>query len=155
MKITNELKEKFRQTCETLIENEGVCTSLGCLNCPFSSNYYESGETCIDAGYKELRTGLTPDPSVVRSAKTWLVENYPETYRESAKNPDNIEHPAHYADTVPGLECIQITQHFNFNRGNAIKYIWRAGHKNDEIEDLKKAIKYLNFEIERLKKGES
>lgn len=63
---------------------------------------------------------------------------------------DNVKHPSHYADTVPGIECIQVTQHFNFNRGNAIKYIWRAGHKNDEIEDLKKAIQYLEFEINRL-----
>ena len=63
---------------------------------------------------------------------------------------DNVKHPAHYADTVPGIECIQVTQHFNFNRGNAIKYIWRAGHKNDEIEDLKNAIQYLEFEIKRI-----
>lgn len=66
------------------------------------------------------------------------------------ENSDNVKHPSHYADTVPEIECIQVTQHFNFNKGNAIKYIWRAGHKNDEIEDLKKAIQYLEFEIRRL-----
>ena len=40
----------------------------------------------------------------------------------------------------------------NFNRGNAIKYIWRAGEKNKrtEIEDLKKALFYINDEIKRL-----
>lgn len=63
---------------------------------------------------------------------------------------DNVKHPSHYTSVVPGIECIQVTQHFNFNRGNAIKYIWRAGHKNDEIEDLKKAIQYLEFEIARI-----
>ena len=63
---------------------------------------------------------------------------------------DNVKHPAHYADTVPGIECIQVTRYMNFCRGNAIKYIWRAGHKNDEIEDLKKAIQYLEFEIKRI-----
>jgi hypothetical protein len=63
---------------------------------------------------------------------------------------DNVKHPAHYADTVPGIECIQVTRWMNFCRGNAIKYIWRAGHKNDEIEDLKKAIQYLEFEIKRI-----
>ena len=61
-----------------------------------------------------------------------------------------VKHPSHYTDVVPGIECIQVTQHFNFNRGNAIKYIWRAGNKNNEIEDLKKAIQYLEFEIARL-----
>lgn len=64
-----------------------------------------------------------------------------------------VKHPKHYTDTVPGIECIQVTQHFNFNRGNAIKYIWRAGNKNNEIEDLKKAIQYLEFEIKRLEDG--
>ena len=68
------------------------------------------------------------------------------------KRNDFITHPHHYAETVPGIECIQVTQHFNFNRGNAIKYIWRAGQKDKEkeIEDLKKAIQYLEFEIERI-----
>jgi hypothetical protein len=44
----------------------------------------------------------------------------------------------------------------NFCRGNAIKYITRAGHKdpNKEIEDLEKAVFYLNYEIKRLKEQE-
>ena len=66
---------------------------------------------------------------------------------------DLVNTPAHYADRVPGIECIQVTSHFNFNRGNAIKYVWRAGEKGDaakEIEDLNKARKYLDFEIQRL-----
>ena len=65
-----------------------------------------------------------------------------------------VNHPEHYASVVPGIECIQVTQWFNFNRGNAIKYLWRAGSKGgdrEHAEDLRKAIKYINFELERLK----
>ena len=62
---------------------------------------------------------------------------------------DNINHPKHYTEHPSGVECIQITEHFNFCLDNAIKYIWRAGLKNDRIEDLKKAVFYLNREIER------
>ena len=62
---------------------------------------------------------------------------------------DFVNRPAHY-NHLNGVECIQVTEHFNFNRGNAIKYIWRAGHKGNEIEDLKKAAWYLKREIERL-----
>lgn len=36
----------------------------------------------------------------------------------------------------------------NFNCGNAIKYIARAGRKGDRLEDLKKALTYIQFEIE-------
>lgn len=65
-------------------------------------------------------------------------------------NGDPVQHPSHYADRVPGIECIEVAQHFNFNRGNAIKYLWRAGAKANEIEDLRKARQYIEFEIARL-----
>jgi len=60
--------------------------------------------------------------------------------------------PAHYTAHPSGVECIQITEHMNFCRGNAVKYIWRAGEKGDEIEDLKKARWYIDREIARLEK---
>ena len=63
---------------------------------------------------------------------------------------DSVEHPGHYTTHPSGVEVIEITKHENFCRSNAIKYILRAGKKQNEIEDLKKAIKYLQFEIERL-----
>jgi hypothetical protein len=58
--------------------------------------------------------------------------------------------PPHYQAHPSGVECIQITEHMNFCLGNAIKYIWRAGLKNNAIEDLRKARWYLDREIERL-----
>jgi hypothetical protein len=68
---------------------------------------------------------------------------------------DNINHPSHYSEGPAKcqcgrpIECIDITQHMDFLRGNALKYIWRAGRKTeDKIEDLKKAIWYLSKEIQ-------
>jgi hypothetical protein len=63
---------------------------------------------------------------------------------------DNINHPDHYNWHPSGAECIEIAEHFNFNLGNALKYIWRAGRKGKVIECLKKAVWYLNREITRL-----
>jgi hypothetical protein len=64
---------------------------------------------------------------------------------------DNVNHPQHYTSHPSGIECIQITEYMNFCLGNAIKYIWRAGVKNkDTIQDLKKAVFYINREIYRL-----
>lgn len=56
---------------------------------------------------------------------------------------DEVNHPKHYNDHPSGIECITITRHMNFNMGNAVKYLWRAGKKNSEIKDLKKAIWYI------------
>lgn len=77
-----------------------------------------------------------------------------EEYRRAVAEPDLVNHPSHYTEIVPGIECIQVTEHFNFNRGNAIKYVWRARAKGDEIEDLKKARWYLDREIANLEAGQ-
>jgi len=69
------------------------------------------------------------------------------------KKNDNINHPTWYTDHKSGIECIQITEHMNFCLGNAIKYIWRADLKHDAIEDLKKALWYIQKEIERREKN--
>lgn len=66
---------------------------------------------------------------------------------------DPVNHPVHYTDHPSGVECIQITEHMNFNLGNAIKYIWRAALKGNLVEDLKKAVWYINREIARLEKA--
>lgn len=63
---------------------------------------------------------------------------------------DLVNHPPHYTSHPSGVEAIQVTRWMNFNLGNAVKYIWRAGLKNDAIEDLRKAAFYINDEIERL-----
>jgi hypothetical protein len=65
---------------------------------------------------------------------------------------DPVNSPDHYTADPSGIECIEITRHRNFNIGNAIKYIWRAGLKDSDkdIQDLRKAIWYLQDEINRL-----
>ncbi len=64
---------------------------------------------------------------------------------------DIINHPAHYTGVTAEIECIDIARHLNFQLGNAFKYIWRAGKKGGrgkEIEDLKKALWYLEDSIQ-------
>jgi hypothetical protein len=62
---------------------------------------------------------------------------------------DNVNHPMHYNSHPSGVEAITITEHMNFNVGNAVKYLWRSDHKNG-LEDLRKAAWYVNREIERV-----
>lgn len=74
---------------------------------------------------------------------------------------DRVEHPSHYTwlKKLCGIEAIDITRNMNFNLGCALKYILRAGHKEEEgmsikekqIEDLEKAVWYLTDEINRIK----
>jgi hypothetical protein len=64
---------------------------------------------------------------------------------------DMVNHPPHYTSHPSGVECIQITEHMGFNLGNALKYIWRADLKGSAVEDLEKAIFYINRELEKRK----
>lgn len=71
-----------------------------------------------------------------------------------AHDKSSVEHPAHYT-AYKGVEVIDLTEQLNFNRGNAVKYICRAGLKDPEreVEDLEKALWYIKREIGRVAKG--
>ena len=78
--------------------------------------------------------------------------------KDNEQKTDNVNHPSHYNSHPSGIECIEIARHHNFNIGNTIKYLWRAGLKSEEgmedtdkqIEDLNKAIWYIQDEIKRI-----
>lgn len=65
---------------------------------------------------------------------------------------DNVNHPKHYTSHPSGIECIDVTKHMDFCIGNAMKYLWRYEDKTNPIEDLKKAIWYIEKKIEMLSK---
>ena len=64
---------------------------------------------------------------------------------------DNVNHPSHY--TAGGIETIDYIEAkgLNYNLGNVVKYISRAGKKKEvtRIDDLLKALWYLNREINK------
>lgn len=63
------------------------------------------------------------------------------------KSLERVDHPAHYNQGK--FEVIDVIEDWKlgFNDGNAVKYIARARHKGEEIQDLKKAVWYLNRQI--------
>lgn len=79
--------------------------------------------------------------------------------KEIVSNDDMVNHPSHYADgKIEVIEFIE-DKKLGYHRGNAVKYISRAGKKKDsgmadalkEIQDLEKAVWYINREISLLK----
>lgn len=67
---------------------------------------------------------------------------------------DPVESPDHYTWHV-ACECNDIAQEFNYNIGTALKYLWRYQHKGNPIQDLRKAVKKIKQEIERLEHEET
>lgn len=66
-----------------------------------------------------------------------------------------ISTPSHYQGTIQPIDLIN-AQNLNFNLGNVVKYVCRAGKKDGEnvLSDLEKAKNYINYEIERVKNNE-
>lgn len=89
-------------------------------------------------------------PEDAQKADENLALKISDEYGKSTDDP--VNHPKHYTH-YKGVEVIQLTRQMNFNRGNAVKYIARAGLKDPskEIEDLEKAAFYIQDEIKRLK----
>lgn len=65
---------------------------------------------------------------------------------------DLVNHPKHYTSHPSGVECITVVEHMTFNVGNAIKYLWRSGLKDEApiMRDLQKARWYIDREITKL-----
>ena len=108
--------------------------------------------------FKEDATSSYSYCSVEDFKKFWK----PYKASDDKAHDDKVNHPSHYTwlKDLCGIEVIDITRHLDFNLGNSIKYILRSGHKKEEgytdkqktIEDLKKAVWYLNDEISTLEK---
>ncbi len=77
----------------------------------------------------------------------------PNTFR-TEPDADMVNKPPHYLKHPSGVECIQIVEEMGFNIGNAVKYCWRSSLKNNTVEDLNKAIWYLNREILRIERNQ-
>ena len=110
--------------------------------------------------YKCIEEGiLLGNNSIPYNIKNCMLD-YENYFQENGIKKDNVNHPSHYSwlKDKCGIEVIDITRHLDFDLGNAVKYILRAGKKQDAslngiektVEDLKKAIWYINDKIKQL-----
>ena len=100
------------------------------------------------------------EESPQEALERYILENPEEVKKDLQRmKQDAVNSPSHY-NQLP-VEAIEICKHYNFARGNVLKYILRAGHKESEgmtkeekeLQDLKKAQWYLNYEIKQLEEN--
>lgn len=117
-------------------------------------NYSEDFKNFVRMSEENILGMMAATESVIESmvkTKFYSEEDSRGETSDEAIPDDPIHHPKHYTH-YKGLEVIQLTEQMNFNRGNAVKYIARAGVKDQskEIEDLEKAKWYIQREIDRV-----
>lgn len=91
----------------------------------------------------ETPGGIKVDSGSTEDAKGPQIFRLQESISRLESDP--VEKPAHY-QWLP-IEAIEITEHFNYCMGNALKYIIRADHKGKPVEDLRKAVYYIRREL--------
>ena len=116
----------------------GYCCEVSCDTCVLHGKWTNAfdGNDCIyidTADEKELDWGLELIGALVPD--------------------DPVNHPSHYTKGKIEVADFIADQKLNFDRGNAVKYVCRAGSKdpNKEVQDLEKAIWYIEHEIKMLK----
>lgn len=98
----------------------------------------------IKAATEKIQDSIMPEPLVMEYTPPQQIEMF-----EPATDP--VNHPAHYK--VGGIETIDFIEakKLGYNLGNVVKYLTRADHKGNKLEDLRKAQWYLTREINSLK----
>lgn len=117
----------------------------------------EGGEghyVCAVAEIERLRSQLqaqAPQPGAVSVLASGIV------FGDAQPTYEFVQHPAHYNSHPAGIECITVIEPMSFCVGTAIKHLWRAGLKPgaDHVQDLRKAITYIEFEIARVERGKA
>ena len=128
--------------------NEAGCYKWKiCESCMSFEEDPQTGEHCAACEYPGITTSDMPIGTKPTNYAPAVLVGYPETTF------DAVSHPSHYTEGRQ-YEPRKVIHDWglNFNLGNAVKYISRAGRKGDALEDLKKARQYLDFEIEEMEK---
>lgn len=115
----------------------------------------QDNTTCVNTNGQKVAYNILNEDIIKEHLKLTYSNN-----RDNSPLEDKVNHPSHYTwlKDKCGIEVIDITRHMDFNLGNALKYILRAGHKSEEgytnrqkeIEDLKKAIFYIQDKLKSL-----
>ena len=105
---------------------------------------------------------ILPEVKQLQDEVSNLEKLYNSTHYQESAPKQKVNHPSHYSylKELCGVEVIDITRHLDFDTGNAVKYLLRAGHKSEQgyddttkaIEDLQKAIFYIKDKIDLLSK---
>ena len=166
-------------SCSFMDAKEIIVASCPNPNAKFSESWFQ--RTWMDEGTQFKKYYINYAPSIVSDASCGFSDKFYDFYFNNAREyfsrllkelnnnntnenkpmKEHVNHPEHYNLHPSGVECIEIAKHYDFCIGNAIKYLWRCGLKSEEgmtdgekeIEDLEKAVWYINERIRTLKEA--
>ena len=109
------------------------------LEATWSDEYWSDNTKCTSPTYQEIKN------YVKEYGKLVWKHNVSDTVINTI---DVIHRPKHYTSDDCGVEAIEITSLLPACISNAVKYVWRCGKKDEDLQELKKALWYINYSID-------
>lgn len=105
------------------------------LEATWSDYYWSDNTRCAELTFQEIKDYVREYGQIV--------------WKRNANNTmDAVHHPKHYTSDDCGVEAIEITSLLPACISNAVKYVWRCGKKDEDLQELKKALWYINYSID-------
>lgn len=114
------------------------------LEATWSGSYWSDNTRCAEPTHQEIKDYIREYGQIVWKRNV-AVKNTEEDVHIVA---DAIHHPKHYTSDDCGVEAIEITSLLPACISNAVKYVWRCGKKDEDLQELKKALWYINYSID-------
>lgn len=131
------------EVLEMCNELSGVVTLVGRLNVAVAYDPRYESEASARARLQETISNVCRNvASDVKVGGTPTQAQILKFYGQAASD-EHVDHPPHYNAHPSGIEAIDLCERLGFTRGNAIKYLWRAGKKGPALKDIKKALWYM------------
>ena len=121
---------------------EDLCFYTKDLEATWDDNYWSDNTKCTSPTYQEIENYVTTYGKLV-----WK-RNVSNTIDFVHIVADAIRHPKHYTSDGCGVEAIEVTSLLPACISNAVKYVWRCGKKDEDLQELKKALWYINYSID-------
>jgi len=107
------------------------------LEATWAGSYWSDNTKCTYPTYHEIKNYVRKYGQIV-----WKRNVVPSNVS------DSVHHPKHYTSDDCGVEAIEVTSLLPACISNAVKYVWRCGKKDEDLQELKKALWYINYSID-------
>lgn len=121
------------------------------LEATWSDYHWSDNTKCTYPTYQEIKNYVTTYGKLVWKRNVIDVSDVVanDTNSDTVKTiTDAIHHPKHYTSDDCGVEAIEVTSLLPACISNAVKYVWRCGKKDEDLQELKKALWYINYSID-------
>ena len=127
---------------------EDLCFYAKDLEATWSDYYWSDNVKRDSPTYQEVKNYVKEYGQLVwkRTITNDVIVNNTNDFVHTVA--DAIHHPKHYTSDDCGVEAIEITSLLPACISNAVKYVWRCGKKDEDLQELKKALWYINYSID-------